>query len=79
MAAGEVKDEGLEGVTVHAVKKLGYNIKELQFDIVQKVVTGYNIFAVLPTGFGKSLCYGCLPLVFDEMYKPERNLSSCPL
>ena len=24
------------------------------------------MFGVLPTGFGKSLCYACLPVVFDE-------------
>ena len=34
MAAGEVKDEGLEGAIVHAAKKLDYNIKELQFNVV---------------------------------------------
>ena len=23
--------------------------------------------AVLPTGYGKSLCYACLPIVFDQL------------
>ena len=26
------------------------------------------MFAVLPTGFGKSLCYTCLPGVFDALH-----------
>ena len=25
------------------------------------------MFAVLPTGFGKSLCYACLPFTFEEL------------
>ena len=29
------------------------------------------MFGILPTGFGKSLCFGCLPLVFDEMLATE--------
>ena len=25
------------------------------------------MFAVLPTGFGKSLCFACLSIVFDKL------------
>ena len=38
---------------VHVAKKLGYNVKELQFDVVQKIVLVHDVFAVLSTGFGK--------------------------
>ena len=28
---------------------------------------------MLPTGFGKSLCYGVLPFIFDELEKQEEG------
>ena len=34
--------------------------------MVEAFVKGRDVFAVLPTGYGKSLCLDCLPLVFDK-------------
>jgi len=68
----------IEGAIFRAAKRIGYDsVKELQLEVIQKVITGNDIFAVLPTGFGKSLCYGCLPFVFDEIYKPEQPTIVC--
>ena len=51
-----------------AVQQLGYqSIKSEQLRVVVGVVEGRDVFAVLPTGYGKSLCYACLPLVFDQL------------
>ena len=37
---------------------LGYSLmKEEQLNIVRRFVEGNNIFAVLPTGYGKTLCF----------------------
>ena len=51
-----------------AAKDLGYpDLKPEQQDIVETFVKGRDVFAVFPTGFGKSLCFACLPIVFDKL------------
>ena len=50
-----------------SAKKLGYTtLKEDQVNVITCFVNGQDIFAVLPTGYGKSLCYQCLPYIFDK-------------
>ena len=34
---------------------------------MEAFVSGRDAFGILPTGYGKSLCSACLPLVFDEL------------
>ena len=44
-------------------KDLGYpNLKPERLEVVETFVKGRDVFAVLPTGYGKSLCFGCLPI-----------------
>ena len=50
---------------------LAEKLKDLQMDVLVSFVTGNDVFAVLPTGFGKSLCYACLPGMFDHLLQPE--------
>ena len=49
-----------------AVQTLGYDKpKKQQLDAIPEFVSGRDTFVSIPTGGGKSLCYACLPLVFD--------------
>ena len=56
----------------YALERLGFTeIKSLQLEVVLAIVTGQDVFGVLPTGYGKSLCYACLPILFDQLcYTP---------
>lgn len=61
-------EERARSVITSCIKKLGYlQLKPEQMKVVMEFVRGRDVFAVLPTGFGKTLCYACLPLVFDEL------------
>ena len=50
-----------------SVKELGYDQPtDDQTEALQKFVSGRDLFISLPTGSGKSLCFACVSLVFDE-------------
>ena len=58
----------VEKAATEAVVMLGYsNLKELQMAVIVSFVMGRDVFGILPTGYGKSLCYQCLPLIFDKL------------
>jgi ATP-dependent DNA helicase RecQ len=53
-------------------KRYGYaEIKDKQRDAILAFVSGQDIFVSLPTGYGKSFCYQCLPLLFDILRSHE--------
>ena len=58
-------------------KELGYpEMKPEQLEVAATSIEGRDVFSVLPTGFGKSLCYTCLPLAFDKSTELKKHL--CP-
>ena len=63
------RDEAaIERAVISASAELGYSLlKEKQKVVITQFVSGRDVFAALPTGYGKSLCYGCLPRVFDDL------------
>ena len=51
-----------------AFQRLGYpDAKEEQLKAAREFISGRDVFVCLPTGSGKSMCYGCLPYAFDEL------------
>ena len=59
------------------MSQLGWEkLKELQLKVITAFVASQDIFAVLSTGYGKSLCYACLPLLFDHLYQLEDSQRS---
>ena len=69
------EDTRIKSAVDKAAGLLGYSeVKELQWNVIFEVIKGRDVFAVLPTGYGKSLC---LPLAFDEIYKPDKPSIVC--
>lgn len=61
-------DTEIEGAIEATFTKFGYPaVNPEQFEAVKEFVKGKDVFVSTPTGSGKSLCYGCLPLVFDSL------------
>ncbi|KAL5484051.1 hypothetical protein EMCRGX_G020485 [Ephydatia muelleri] len=61
---------------IEAAMELGYSsMKPEQVEVAVALIEGRDVFAILPTGFGKSLCYACLPVAFDKCQKKERGYS----
>ena len=60
-------DEILSAATLVA-QQLGYReMKAEQLQVVTYVLKGHDVFAILPTGFGKTLCFASLLHLFDRL------------
>ena len=61
--------DNFESACKSVVASLGYSIlKNEQYAVIKSFVLGSDVFGVLPTGYGKTLCYACLPAgIFDEL------------
>ena len=63
-----IDEKWIDSVIIKSIQKLGYSkLKTEQLQVIREFISGKDVFAVLPTGFGKTLCYACLPLIFDEL------------
>ena len=58
----------VEEIVRHEAKVLGYEkLRPQQVRVVESFVGGNDVFVSLPMGYGKSLCFGLLPRVFDTI------------
>ena len=55
--------------------QLGYpTLKDKQRQVIVNILSSRDVFATLPTGYGKSLCYGCLPGVYDQIRQSKGSI-----
>ena len=58
---------------------LDFQLKK-QKEAIAAILSGKDVMIVLPTGYGKSLCYQCLPVVFnlkDSLPVSLKSVASC--
>ena len=68
-AAMELGDSKIESSSCRAAQEQGYPaMKPEQREVVAGILRGRDVFAVLLTGFNKSLCFACLPAAFDQLH-----------
>ena len=64
----------VESAVHRAINKLGFSsVKSQQMMVITEFINNRDVFVVLPTGFGKTLCFTCLPMVFDELYPDNQS------
>ena len=65
----------LDSVCRSVAASLGYsNLKNEQYIVIKNFVLGNDVFGVLPTGYGKTLCYACLPGIFDKLSGSQSSI-----
>ena len=65
----------MNAIASRVAAQIGYpSLKDKQADILLvEFMHGNDVFGVLPTGYGKRLCYACLPWMFDELHKENND------
>jgi len=67
MAAGN-SEEPCDSLYKEAIECAGLEVlKQKQCEAIQSYIAGNDMFVVLPTGYGKSVIYAALPVIFDKL------------
>ncbi len=68
-------DARIESALRNICGGLGYSqLRDEQRKAVSSFIRGNNVFVVLPTGSGKTLCFATIPWLFDELYHREGSI-----
>ena len=62
-----------EKIARNSANALGYWLKDYQLATITSFLKGEDVLAVLPTGYGKSLCFLSLPDALDALYNKEHG------
>jgi superfamily II DNA helicase RecQ len=73
LASSKGTSSSLADIVKQAAGSIGFDLKREQEESIMQLVSGKDVFVSLPTGFGKSLCYTILPLVFDLLSVDEEK------
>ena len=72
---GQAMTTTVKNCVLEVAQSMGYqDVKEEQVEAVSEFVGGKDVFVALPTGYGKSFCYGCLPGVFERAKGRENGI-----
>ena len=64
----DLRTLALEALVRRAPGQLGHpRLKPKQLEAVTKFCQGWNVFASLPTSYGKTLIYALLPSIFNTI------------
>ena len=79
MAKRTMTVSGHERALADVAQLLGYGsgFKEKQEEAIRSILSGKDTFVSLPTGYGKSLIYAALPLIFDRVLDIRGSIVVC--
>ena len=71
----QYSQSSIDSISEEVVCSLGYcSLKQEQRLVISSFVSGNDVFAVLPMGFGKTQCFTCLPYIFDVLLGSESSI-----
>ena len=74
----EWTSDNIEAAMTASAEALGYDkLTSNQSKVLRSFLSGSDVFASLPTGSGKLLCYWILPDVFNMLRKTYLYCSGC--
>ena len=56
-----------------------FSLKDKQLETIHHVMNGFSTICVLPTGYGKSICFVAPPLLYDQVsfLLLHRHITAC--